>query len=123
MATNGRPIGVTIVAVLAWINGAFGILGGILAFMNPLPGDDWTGWVRIILGIIIVIVSIGLFRGNTAARVITTIVFALSLLGNIVTLFSGVTPGVVIGVVISAAITIVGILLLYTKPANAFFAR
>ena len=123
MAANGRPFGVTLVALLAWINGALTIIQGIVTLLNPPVGDDWSGWIAIIIGAITILVSFGLFGGNTAARVIVTIVFVLNLVGALVAMFSVNVRAVVISAVITAALALIGILLLYTRPANAFFRR
>lgn len=123
MAANGRPFGVTLVALLAWINGALTIIQGIFTLLNPPAGDDWSGWVAIVIGAITILVSFGLFGGNSAARVIVTIVFVLNLVSALILMFSFAAPGIVIGAVISAALALIGILLLYTRPANAFFRR
>ncbi|TDN91438.1 hypothetical protein [Microbacterium sp. BK668] len=123
MAANGRPFGVTLVALLAWINGALTIIQGIFALFNPSAGDDWSGWVAIVIGIVTILVSFGLFGGNSAARVIVTIVFVLSLIGSLLLMFTAFGPGVVIGAIISAALALIGILLLYTRRANEFFRR
>ncbi|QIG39329.1 hypothetical protein G5T42_07375 [Microbacterium sp. 4R-513] len=121
MAANGRPFGVTLVALIAWINGALTTIQGIFTLLNPPAGDDWAGWVAIAIGVVTILVSFGLFGGNTAARVIVTIVFVLNLVSAVIAMFTGFGPGVVISAVISAALAVIGILLLYTRRANEFF--
>ena len=110
-----RPVGVTIVAVIAWIIGAIQIVGGILAIF---AGGGFDAWVVLILGIITIAVSLGLFRGNNTARIIMAIVFTLNL---IVAVWA-----IVIGVdfwdqVIAGALAIVGLVFLFSKKASAFF--
>ena len=112
-----RPVGVTIVAVIAWIIGAIQIVGGILAVM---AGGGVHAWVVVILGILTIAVSLGLFRGNNAARIIMAVVFTLNL---IVAVWA-----IVIGVdfwdqVVAAVLAIVGLVFLFSAKANAFFNR
>ncbi len=110
-----RPVGVTIVAVIAWIIGAIQIVGAILAL---IAGAGFDAWVVLILGIITIAVSLGLFRGSNTARIIMAIVFTLNL---IVAVWA-----IVIGVdfwdqVIAGALAIVGLVFLFSKKASAFF--
>jgi len=110
-----RPVGVTIVAVIAWIIGAIQIVGAILAI---IAGAGFDAWVVLIIGILTIAVSLGLFRGSNTARIIMAIVFTLNL---IVAVWA-----IVIGVdfwdqVIAGALAIVGLVFLFSKKASAFF--
>jgi|EndMetStandDraft_5_1072996.scaffolds.fasta_scaffold00809_7 glucose dehydrogenase len=110
-----RPVGVTIVAVIAWIIGAIQIVGGILAV---IAGAGFNAWAVLIVGILTIAVSLGLFRGNNTARIIMAIVFTLNL---IVAVWA-----IVIGVdfwdqVIAGALAIIGLVFLFSKKASAFF--
>jgi glucose dehydrogenase len=110
-----RPVGVTIVAVIAWIIGAIQIVGAILAL---IAGAGFDAWVVLIIGILTIAVSLGLFRGSNIARIIMAIVFTLNL---IVAVWA-----IVIGVdfwdqVIAGALAIVGLVFLFSKKASAFF--
>ena len=110
-----RPVGVTIVAVIAWIIGAIQIVGAILAI---IAGAGFDGWVVLILGIITIAVSLGLFRGNNTARIIMAIVFTLNL---IVAVWAIVIGGNFWDQVIAGVLAIVGLVFLYSKKASAFF--
>jgi glucose dehydrogenase len=110
-----RPVGVTIVAVIAWIIGAIQIVGGILAV---IAGAGFNAWAVLIVGILTIAVSLGLFRGNNTARIIMAIVFTLNL---IVAVWA-----IVIGVdfwdqVVAGALAIIGLVFLFSKKASAFF--
>jgi len=110
-----RPVGVTIVAVIAWIIGAIQIVGAILAL---IAGAGFDAWVVLIIGFLTIAVSLGLFRGSNTARIIMAIVFTLNL---IVAVWA-----IVIGVdfwdqVIAGALAIVGLVFLFSKKASAFF--
>jgi uncharacterized membrane protein len=125
---GSRPVGVTIVAVLAWISGFFSILGGILMIISGLEVASMprealivAAVISIIVGIVVIIVSFGLFRGSNVARIITTVVFVLNIVNAIVQMFTGTQS--IWTALLSALPSIIGVILLYTKPANAFFAR
>ncbi|WP_394553157.1 hypothetical protein ACDF64_02190 [Agromyces sp. MMS24-JH15] len=123
----------TVVAVLAWISGALDIVGGVLLLLLaavPSVSDDFggagptigAGIGSIILGLIVVIVAGGLLGGNTAARLIVTVVQVFSLIGGLffAVAWYGNRPEAItewIGVAVSIAI----LLLLWTRKASAFF--
>jgi hypothetical protein len=108
-----RPFGVTLVAIIAWLNGLFEIIGGIFHVFT------WAGIVSIILGIITIAVSLGLFRGSGTARTILAIVFAVNVVFAIVAGFNGLDLWAVIG---AAVLPVIGLIILYSKKANAFFS-
>jgi hypothetical protein len=112
-----RPFGVTLVAVIAWITGAWQVLTGILALfaLRPLIGS-----VSIVIGIITILVSIGLFGGRSGARVIVTIVFLLNIGAAIWVAFS--QPDQLWSALGGAILPLIGLILLYTSRANAYFA-
>ena len=112
-----RPVGVTIVAVIAWIIGAIQIIAAILAL---IAGAGIDAWAVLIIGILTIAVSLGLFRGNNAARIIMAIVFTLNL---IVAVWA-----IVIGVnfwdqVVAAILAIVGLVFLFSAKASAYFTQ
>ncbi|GAA3205266.1 hypothetical protein [Microbacterium terregens] len=112
-----RPVGVTIVAVIAWIIGAVQIIGAIVGLV---AGAGIDAWAVLIVGILTIAVSLGLFRGSNAARIIMAIVFTLNL---IVAVWA-----IVIGVdfwdqVVAGALAIVGLVFLFSAKANAYFTQ
>ena len=110
-----RPVGVTIVAVIAWIIGAIQIVGAILAL---IAGAGFDAWVVLIIGILTIAVSLGLFRGSNTARIIMAIVFTLNLIVAVWALVVGVDFW---DQVIAGALAIVGLVFLFSKKASAFF--
>lgn len=115
---GARPLGVTLVAVIAWISGALQIVTGILALLLLKP---LTGSVSIVIGVITILVSIGLFGGRSGARVIVTIVFLVNIGAAIWMAFS--RPDQLWASLIGVALPLVGLILLYTSRANAYFGR
>lgn len=108
-----RPGGVTLVAVIAWINGLFTIISGIFHIFS------WAGWVSIALGILTIAVSLGLFRGSNVARIILAIVFVINI---VVAISASATGALSLWAAIGGSILpLIGLILLFTPKANAFF--
>jgi len=119
-----RPGGVTLVAVIVWIQGFLSALGGALLMIGAntpngnLAGFSVVGLVSLILGIVTIIVGVGLLRGSSTARVLTTIVLVLSIASAV---YAMVTTGNVATQIISALLAVIGLILLYTKAASDYF--
>ncbi|WP_375386019.1 hypothetical protein [uncultured Microbacterium sp.] len=118
-----RPGGVTVVSILAWISGLLQLIAGILAlFVVPISSAiTVAAWISIALGVITILVGAGLWRGSPAARLIATIVFVLNLVNAVFTLFA--TPANAWSAIVSGLFALIGIILLWTKAASAFFRR
>lgn len=116
MASTGRPFGVTLVAIIAWINGALQILTGIFSI---LPGGTsiWAGPFLIVLGIITIFVAFGLFGGSNVARILTAIVFVINVIGGVIVIFDGYVANGIGSIILPA----IGLILLFSAKANAFF--
>src|SRR5690554_6180075 len=115
-----RPGGVTLVAVLVWIQALLYLVVGIFAlvamwapaFVADLQFDFawglgllWNGILGIAFGITLFIISGGLLRGSRVARALVTIALILSIIGAVTALVNGQ----VIGGIIALAIAIIGI--------------
>ena len=128
-----RPGGVTLVAVIVWISGALQVIGGVIALVTAqttadvagVPGSAGTitvgAVVSIVLGIVTVVVGAALLRGSQLARVLTTIVLALNLVSAVYLLLSA--PSSLWQGVLNGVLAVLGIVLLYTRSANAYFRR
>ena len=120
-----RPTGVTVVAVIVWIQGLFTAIGGLLSTLAaPTHGAQASvyltaGIIGIILGLITIAVGAALLRGSNGARILTTIVLVISLLNAVYTLI--VLPFNTWSPIINGLLALVGIVLLYTRQASAFF--
>ena len=110
-----RPGGVTLVAVLAWISGAVQIVD---ATFGLLGGRGLSAWIPLAVGILTIAVSLGLFRGTGVARIIMAVVFVLNLAVGVWALF--ISPFIWIPL-FTALTGLVGLLLLFSRRANAFF--
>lgn len=129
-AAARRPAGVTLIAVLAWLEGALSIIGGIvlLVFQNePSVKDAWfsqsalitSAIVSIVFGLIVVLIAGGLLRGSGGARIVVTVVQVLAIVGDAFTAYA--LPGEFAWAAISALISLIIIILLWTGRASDFF--
>ncbi|NNC10357.1 hypothetical protein HII28_00460 [Planctomonas sp. JC2975] len=129
-AAARRPAGVTLIAVLAWIEGALNILAGVflLVFKNePSVRVAWAGEgslitsaiLSILFGVVVVLVAGGLLRGSRGARIVVTIVQLFAIVGDVFTAWA--YPGQFAWSAVSALISLIIIILLWTGRANDFF--
>lgn len=89
--TRPRPAGVALVAAIAWVNAARQILTGILLLTSNHPDPDATAaaWATIIFGLSTGLVSLSLFRGRNAARILVAVVVALNVVSALAHRISG----------------------------------
>jgi hypothetical protein len=125
-----RPLGVTIVAALAIVSGAFDIIGGIalLATLSNQEVADALGGaalattlaiVEIAIGIIMLVIAWGLLRGNVVSRIAATVVQVISLAGSI---WIGVAqPSTLATEIVSALVALAILMLLWTGEATRYF--
>jgi hypothetical protein len=125
-----RPGGVTLVAVLAWISGLLDIVGGsLLLFQTSVDAtvEQFGGpsqliasaLLEILIGVVVIIVAIGLLRGNNASRVVITIFQIISIIGSV---FLAIAyPAGAIGEYFSIALAAIVLILLWTGRASSFF--
>ncbi|HXH34266.1 MAG TPA: hypothetical protein VNJ54_07615 [Plantibacter sp.] len=119
-----RPGGVTLVAVIVWIQGFLSAFGGFLLMVGAntpngtMSGFNFIGLISLVLGIVTIIVGVGLLRGSSTARVLTTLVLVLSIASAI---YAMIATGNVATQIISALLAVIGLILLYTKAASDYF--
>lgn len=118
-----RPGGVTLVAVVAFISGAVEVIAGALLMFAAIMAPDalWLGVIQLALGILTIAVGVGLLRGAPIARTLAAIVFVLNLISAIFIIFfqqAQLWSGIIGGI-----LALLGLVLLFTRDANAFFRR
>ncbi|WP_448006036.1 DUF7144 family membrane protein [Agromyces bauzanensis] len=127
-----RPGGVTLVAVLTWISGLLDIISGSLllfqtsvsATVEQFGGESQliaSALLTILIGVVVIVVAIGLLRGNNASRIVITVFQMLSIIGSVF-LAIAYPPGA-IAEYFSIAVAVVVLILLWTRRASAFFRR
>jgi len=114
MATQ-RPGGVTLVSVIAWISGAVQIVHAVFGLIG---GQGTAAWIALAIGILTIAVSLGLSRGTNVARIIMAAVFTLNVAVGVWALL--ISPFIWIPL-FTALLALIGLLLLFTRRANAYF--
>lgn len=124
MTGSARPQGITILAVLSFIGGAFGLLGslgaiGLGALVGSVGGLGFGGLFAI-LGIVLLVMSVaqlaigyGFWTLKPWAWSASFILYGISLIVQVLTLLSG---GGITNVVVSIAISLV--VVYYLHQAN-----
>ncbi len=127
-----RPFGVTVVAALSLLSGAFDVIGGIA--LLAAQGDaavaqafGGTGVLVtaailvIVIGIAILIISVGLLQGNPVSRIAATILQVFSLATSI---WVGIAqPSALATEIVSALVAIAILFLLWSGEAGRYFRR
>ena len=125
-----RPLGVTIVAALMFISGAFDVIGGLLLLplqADPEIADAFGGSAVIVtlavietlIGIVALLIAFGLLRGNPVARIAATVVQAISL---VMSIWIGITqPSTLATEILSALVALAILLLLWSREATRLF--
>ncbi|HEX6366006.1 MAG TPA: hypothetical protein VF000_07645 [Agromyces sp.] len=124
-----RPVGIAVVAVLALISGVIDIITGMLVLFGwsdpDTSGLGGSGGVlahsigSMVVGVIVVVLSLGLWTGWPVARMVITVLQALSLIQS---LFLAVAYlGNPVGEWASVLLSAIVLILLWTRPASAWF--
>lgn len=99
-AMPGRPVGVTVVAVIAFIQGIIGVIAGIglivernndslIEHIGQSSGQIQTyGWIAVIWGVLALLVGWGLWTGGDWARILVAILEVLYVAGGVYLLFA-----------------------------------
>jgi hypothetical protein len=114
MESRTRPIGVTILSILAGINGIVGIALGIIASLIIPP----AGIIGIVIGLAWFVLAWGLWAGKGWAWIITVIIAIISIIFN---LFGAITGHV--EQVISLIIAAVMLYYLFRPNVKEYFGR
>ncbi|MFM8896903.1 MAG: hypothetical protein ACKOE2_16445 [Actinomycetales bacterium] len=120
-SSTGRPLGVTLVAILILLVGLGMIIRGILGLVNGGEGGAGivVALVLIIVGAIYLLVSKGIWNGNRGSRLIVAILTLIALIGSVFTLLD---PGELVASVVQIVVSLVILALLFAGKARAYFA-
>jgi hypothetical protein len=118
-----RPVGVTVIAIIAWVSGLVMTIGGIVLLFNlVLVGDIWQATLDIFVGVLTILVGIALLQGNKLARVVATVVLLLNIAISLFALVTQPVAGLAWwGGLAGGLLALVGLFLLWTRRASAFF--
>lgn len=123
-----RPAAVVVVAVLACVAAVIDILAGVVLVLVVLAGGPriaanaivlTLGIASIIIGVAVLVVAIGLLRGNPVARVTTIVVELLSVAATIVVIV--LSPDNVAGELPGALIALLVVLILFRPDVRRYF--
>lgn len=128
-----RPVGVTVVAVIAWISGALDLIAGIIMlFLLPVQDvvDEFGGTGAligsaigsIVIGLIVVIVAGGLLNGSPGARLVVTVLQVLSIIGSLFLAIAYRESPTAITEWVGIVVALVVLILLWSRRASSFFA-
>lgn len=100
MTASPRPLGVTLVAVLLFISGIIGAIGGVLTLIGAANSASATvegvqldstgifllGGFVLAVAVLNLIFAFGILRGNRVARMIVTILQVLAIVSGVIAL-------------------------------------
>ena len=115
-----RPLGVTLVAIIAWLSGFLQSLASIIIIVTTgfITWPAIVGWISLIIGLVTLFVGVGLWRGNPTARMIATIVFIANIVLEVLGMFNGESLW---SALTGSILSIIGLILLYTGRAREYF--
>ena len=117
-----RPLGVTIIAVIAALGGIFSLFGGAMVLSGSASGPLALAYVVILFGILGLALGAGFFTGAKRAWMAGIIIYILSIgLGIAEVLYGGSVGG--IGGVIRVIAGVVIPIYLTRKNPKAFFGK
>jgi holin-like protein len=130
-----RPVGVTVIVVLLWIQGLFGIVGGLILFFERNNADvirevnassgtiGATGIIVVIVGIATLLVAVLLAQGSNFARWLVAIISVVDL-ATAVYYFFALSSVVRDNAIIQALIAIIVLYFLFgERGSREFFER
>ncbi len=116
-----RPLGVTIFAVIAFVGGIFGLLGGAMVLSGSTPEPLWLGYVVIIFAVLGLALGYGFFQGMDWAWMAGLIIYILSIPLGIYEITLGGAG--VVGGIIRVLVGLIVIYYLMRPQVKAFFGR
>lgn len=118
-----RPFGITFLAFLTWINGLLGVMLGMLLLFSDdytAPGVMPFAIATAAVGVLTILVATGLLHANPMARLIITVLQLLSIVAAGSHIFF--TQKVLLADIITIVISLVVLLMLWSRKSNKFFA-
>lgn len=121
-AKPARPIGVTVIAIIAAVGGIFSLFGGAMVLSGSASGPLALAYVVILFGIIGLTLGAGFFTGAKWAWMAGIVIYIISIgLGIAEVLYGGSVGGV--GGIIRVLAGVVIPIYLTRKGPKAFFGK
>ena len=117
-----RPIGVTIIAIVASVGGIFSLFGGAMVLSGSASGPLALAYVVILFGILGLALGAGFFMGAKWAWMAGIIIYIISIGLGIAEVLYGGSVGGVGGIIRILAGVIIPIYLTRKQP-KAFFGK
>jgi hypothetical protein len=115
-----RPLGVTVVGIIAIAGGLLSLFGGISVLSGMATGPTLLADIVVLFGVLGLVLGAGLFSGKPWARMSTIVVYILSIpLGAGEILYGGMVGGIG-GIIRVAAGIIIPLYLLRQTPRTYF---
>jgi len=118
-----RPLGVTIIAIVAAAGGVLSLLAGVSILSGMMSGDKILASIVAVFGILGLALGVGFFKGSRWAWGAGIIVYILSIGLGIDEVQSGVAVGLIGGVIRVVAGVVIPVYLNRSSSARAFFGR
>ncbi|HUH52765.1 MAG TPA: hypothetical protein VLZ31_01820 [Microbacteriaceae bacterium] len=121
--TTKRPFSITFIAFLVWINGLLGVILGMMLLFSEdfkVAGVAPSAIITLITGVVTILVAMGLLHANPMARLIITVLQLVSLASAGAHMFY--SQSTLVADVLTIAISVVVLLMLWSRKSNAFFA-
>ncbi|MEX2274717.1 MAG: hypothetical protein WEA10_03990 [Actinomycetota bacterium] len=128
-----RPGGVTFIMILAYLEGFFTVLTGVIILIGRdnidlsgslrLDSDEllWMALVVIAVGIAILAIANALGRGDDWARIVVAVFTIFSLVSHVFVLFRSGYGASVLSSIISIGLGVLVLYLLFNERAAGFF--
>lgn len=97
-----RPLGITIIAIIAAVYGLLGIIGGLLLLSSSVG----LGVISLVLGILELVLAWGLWNLQSWAFWGTVVIEALALVNGVFALTQGSAGGGIVGIVVALVVLI-----------------
>lgn len=128
---NGRPLGITIIAIILAVSGVFQVLVGlealgITSFGLTEVADEAgvSGWAAVIVGIATIVAAGGLFTLQSWAWLLAVFVLGVRIVADVVVAFMiGLTSSAGLGLLVNAAISAVILWYFFRPNVQAAFGR
>jgi hypothetical protein len=123
-----RPVAVTVVGALVWVNAALDLVAGFFLLIGAtIGGDDQatrTAWaimgsVSLLVGALAAVIAFGLMRGNAVARIAITAIEVVSIAASVSAAIAN--PSSAVNEIVSALVALAIILLLWSSESTRFF--